>query len=137
MRQLNITSQTVQTLPSLGVLTNIVELAHYDMIYIYHKMKEKDEVSLQRNHNHVFDKNAVSVYFKGFKIGSISTKVNTIIARHLDRGSKVVARVKNIKKQKYAPLTELDIEVMILSVVEPSLKTTYRSKALDRRCSSH
>lgn len=114
MRQLNIASPVLQVLPNLGILTNVVELTYYDMIYIYHKMDEKSTLELRREHNHIFDRNAIEVYFKGIKIGYISPKVNPIIAKQMDRGNTVITRVKSIKKQKYTPLSGLDIEIMVM-----------------------
>jgi len=114
MRQLSIISPSIQKIPNLGILTNVVELSYFDMIYIYHKLDEKSRLELRRENNHIFDRNAVEVYFKGFKIGYISSKVNPIIAKQMDKGNTVIARVKSIKKQKYTPLSGLDIEVMVM-----------------------
>ena len=114
MRQLNITSPAVQVLPNLGILTNVVELTQYHMIYLFRKIRERSIVELRREHNHVFDKNAVEVYFNGLKIGYVSPKVNTIVAKQMDKGNLVVAKVKSIKKQKFSPLSSLDIEVMVM-----------------------
>lgn len=114
MRQLNIPSPTPEALPNLGLLTNVVELTYFDMIYIFHKLKDKSRIQLKREQNHIFDKNAVEVYFEGFKIGYISPKVNAIVAKQMDRGNKVLARVRSIKKNKNTPLGNLDIEVMVM-----------------------
>jgi hypothetical protein len=114
MRQLNIISPTTEALPNLGLLTNVVELTYYDMIYIYHRLKHKSRIELRREHNHIFDKNAVEVYFEGFKLGYISLKVNSIVAKQMDRGNTVLARVKSVKKYKKTSLSVLDIEVMVM-----------------------
>lgn len=114
MRQLNIISPLTEALPNLGLLTNVVELTYYDMIYIYHRLKHKSRIELRREHNHIFDKNAVEVYFEGFKLGYISLKVNSIVAKQMDRGNTVLARVKSVKKYKNTPLSGLDIEVMVM-----------------------
>jgi len=114
MRQLNIISPLTEALPNLGLLTNVVELTYYDMIYIYHRLKHKSRIELRREHNHIFDKNAVEVYFEGFKLGYISLKVNSIVAKKMDRGNTVLARVKSVKKYKNTPLSGLDIEVMVM-----------------------
>jgi hypothetical protein len=45
MRQLNIISPTTEALPNLGLLTNVVELTYYDMIYIYHRLKHKSRIT--------------------------------------------------------------------------------------------
>jgi hypothetical protein len=114
MRQLNITPPLAEALPNIGLLTNVVELTYYDMIYIYHRLKHKSRIELRREHNHIFDKNAVEVYFEGFKLGYISLKVNSIVAKQMDRGNTVLARVKSVKKHKNTPLGGLDIEVMVM-----------------------
>ena len=114
MRQLNIPPSLLETLPNIGLLTNVVELSYYDMIYIYHRLEHKSRIELRREHSHIFDKNAVEVYFEGFKLGYISLKVNSIIAKHMDRGNTVLARVKCIKRYKNNPLCGLDIEVMVM-----------------------
>ena len=114
MRQLNTIPPLAEALPNIGLLTNVVELAYYDMIYIYHRLKHKSRIELRREHCHIFDKNAVEVYFEGFKLGYISLKVNSIVAKQMDRGSIVLARVKSVKKHKNKPLSVLDIEVMVM-----------------------
>jgi hypothetical protein len=56
----------------------------------------------------------VEVYFEGFKLGYISLKVNSIVAKQMDRGNTVLARVKSVKKYKNTSLSGLDIEVMVM-----------------------
>ena len=114
MRQLNIIQPLAGALPNLGLLTNVVELTYYDMIYIYHRLKHKSRIELRREHNHIFDKNAVEVYFEGFKLGYISLKVNSIVAKQMDIGNTVLARVKGVKRYKNNQLSGLDIEVMVM-----------------------
>ncbi len=112
MRQLKIQVQK-STLPNLGILTQIVELNKFDMIYIYHHLSIGDTLFLERDYNRLWDKNAICVFFKGFKIGYISSKTSGIISKQIDRGEKVTAKVKELRKQKYMPLNGLDIEVYI------------------------
>tara|TARA_B110000285_G_scaffold220890_1_gene273164 strand:+ start:518 stop:862 length:345 start_codon:yes stop_codon:yes gene_type:complete len=114
MRQLNIISPLADVLPNLGLLTNVVELTYYDMVYIYHRLKHKSRIELKREYNHIFDKNAVEVYFEGFKLGYISLKVNSIVAKQMDIGNTVLARVKGVKRYKNNQLSGLDIEVMVM-----------------------
>lgn len=99
-------------IPALGILTQVIELTSYDMIYIYHHLQKGNELKLEKDNNHIFDKHAIAVSFKGFKLGYISPKVNQLIASKMEHHT-VIAKVKNIKKQKYMPLTGLDIEVFI------------------------
>jgi len=115
MRALNITQPNRQSsLPSLGILTNVVELTYYEMIYIHHQIKEHAKIELRRNFNHAFDRNAIEVYFNGYKLGYISNKVNGIIAKQMDQGKNVVAKVRGLKKKKHTLLSGLDIVVMMM-----------------------
>ena len=111
----NISSlEVAEALPNLGLLTNVAELSYYDMIYIYHRIKHNSRIELRREHSHIFDKNAVEVYFEGFKLGYISLKVNSILSKQMDRGNTIIARVKRMKKYHNNPLRDLDIEVMVM-----------------------
>jgi len=112
MRHLKIQIQK-PTLPSLGILTQIVELNKFDMIYIYHHLSIGDSLFLERDYDRLWDRNAICVFYKGFKIGYISRTTSGIISKQLDKGEKVVAKVKALRKQKYMPLDGLDVEVYV------------------------
>ncbi len=114
MRQLNPIPPLAEALPNLGLLTSVAELTYFDMIYIFHRLKYGSRIELRRGYDHIFDKNAVEVYFEGFKLGYISLKVNSIIAKQMDKGNTVLARVKAVKRYKNTPLSGLDIAVMIM-----------------------
>lgn len=114
MRELVIHSPQKSFLPQLGILTNVVELTHYELLYIHHKLKDKDHLELRRELNPIFDKYAIEVFFNNRKLGYVSNKVNTIIARHMDQGKQVYARIKNIKTNRMMPLTDLEIEIIIM-----------------------
>ena len=111
MRKLNIINHLKPTVPSLGILTSVEQLASFDMIYIYHHLKTGAELDLKREINHYLDRNAVQVYFKGFKLGYLSEQISSMVAPRLDNGIHVTAQVKNIDKLKYMPLRALDIEI--------------------------
>ena len=114
MRQLNPISPFAKALPNLGLLTSVVELTYFDMIYVFHRLKHGSRIELRREYNHIFDENAVEVYFEGFKLGYISLKVNSIVSKQMDRGNIIIARVKSMKKYHNNPLRNLDIEVMVM-----------------------
>lgn len=111
MRQLKLFKKPA--LPSLGILTQVIELTSFDMIYIYHHIQKGDELTLERDYNHIYDKKAIAVFYKGFKLGYVSPKVNQLIASKMDNQLNVKAKVKSIQKQKYMPLTGLDIEIIV------------------------
>ena len=81
------------------------------MIYIYHHLGVGSELELKRETNHYFDKNAVQVYFKNFKLGYLSNQISSIVAPRIDNGIEVSVKVKNIDKLKYLPLNGLDLEL--------------------------
>lgn len=112
MRHLKIQPQQHQ-LPSLGILTRISELSKHDMIYIYHHLKIGSELFLERDKTRLWDRNAVAVFYKGFKIGYVSDNTSGLICKQLDKGLSVFAKVKTLYKQKYMPLDGLDIEVFV------------------------
>jgi len=112
MRLLNI--QQSSPLPTLGILTNVVELPHYEMIYIYHHLQSGQPVELRREENHIFDRSAIAVYFKGFKLGYISNRINGLISQKIDAGKAVTASIRNITKQKYMPLSGLELELKVM-----------------------
>lgn len=100
-------------LPSLGILTQIDELTKHDMVYIYHHLQIGSELTLERDYARLWDKTAVVVLFKGFKIGYISKKSSGIISKQIDKGHQVIAKIKTLYKQKYMPLDGLDVAVTI------------------------
>lgn len=112
MRHLKIQTPQ-QQLPSLGILTQIDELSSHDMIYIYHHLNIGSELTLERDYARLWDKTAIGVFYKGFKIGYISKKSSGIISKQIDKGNNVVAKIKTLYKQKYMPLEGLDIAVTI------------------------
>ena len=121
MRQLQITPKghliSVAVDHNLGILTSVENLSMFDMIYIYHHINPGDELQVQRE----FSENRlqlIEVTYKGFKLGHISKNTAPIIGRLLDRGIPVKVTVKALSKQKYMPLTGLDIEVKALVDVD-------------------
>lgn len=113
MRHLKIQVPQQQNLPNLGILTQIDELTKHDMIYIYHHLNVGCELVLERDYARLWDKTAVGVFYKGFKIGYISKKSSGIISKQIDKGNQVIAKIKTLYKQKYLPLEGLDIAVTI------------------------
>ncbi len=115
MRNLNITSQNaIHPLPVMGILTHVAELAHHDMIYIYHKLQKGTKLTVQKDEDRFWDNDALAVYFGGFKLGYISKKTSGMIQRLIKEGSVINATVKGLSKEKFKPLSELDIEVHVM-----------------------
>lgn len=115
MRQLQIPSSNTLIRSALhhnlGVLTHVEDLCAFDMIYIYHHLNPGDALELNRDHSNPFEQHRVEVYFKKFKLGYISEKSSSIISRLMDQGCILNAKVKSLSKNKYMPLSGLDIEI--------------------------
>ena len=99
---------------NLGILTSVEDLSRYEMIYIYHHIHPGAQLHLKRDYNNPFEPDAIEVFFKGFKLGHISRKSNRLISKIIDTGGDVRAIVKSTMKQKYMPLSGLDIEIKAL-----------------------
>ena len=56
MRNLQIATQP-EVLPQMGILTHVDELANYDMIYIYHQLKNGAELRIEREAKRTWDEN--------------------------------------------------------------------------------
>jgi len=111
MRKLNIIKHLQPAIPSLGILTSVEQLSSFDMIYIYHHLKVGSFLELKKEESHFLDKNAIQVYFKGFKLGYLSQKISSIVAPRLDNDVNIIAKIKTVNKLKYLPLKGLDIEL--------------------------
>ncbi|MBT4774756.1 MAG: hypothetical protein HON99_03485 [Crocinitomicaceae bacterium] len=100
-----------RNIPELGILTRVMDLSSFDMIYIYHHLSKGVALDLDRDYTHYY-KNAVQVSFKGFKLGYLPEKVSAIVCARMDKGKDLIARIKSIEKKKYLPLKSLDIELL-------------------------
>ncbi len=112
MRQLQINTQQA-SLPQLGILTHVDELANYDMIYIYHQLKHGTELTIQKDEQRTWDDNSLAVFYKGFKLGYVSKRTSGMIQKFLNQGNHISATIKTLSKEKYAPLKDMDIEIHV------------------------
>jgi hypothetical protein len=117
MRQLQITPSITSfqsaNLPQLGILTHIEELTKHDLIYCFHQLKIGEELSLERDYNRFWDENATMVYYKNHKIGYLSPKTASMIARHLNRGNIAKISIKNVLQNKFSPFQNIDVQITI------------------------
>lgn len=104
-------SRPNHNIPELGILTRVMDLSSFDMIYIYHHLSKGVTLDLTRDSAHYY-KSAVQVSFKGFKLGYLPEKVSAIVSARMDKGLELIARIKSIEKIKYLPLKSLDIELL-------------------------
>lgn len=112
MRQLQINAQQV-SLPQLGILTHVDELANYDMIYIFHQLNHGAELTIQKDESRTWDENSLAVFYKGFKLGYISKRTSGMIQKFIKQGNHIYATIKSFNKEKYAPLRDMDIQIHV------------------------
>jgi len=95
--------------PQMQHVFKVSELFKYDLIYIYHHMTAGSKVILKRDDLQIAGNSNYSVYFKGFKIGSLF--VSSFFTALYGQLEAIEAEVSGIKKEKYLPIKELDIIV--------------------------
>jgi len=87
------------------------ETSHSDLGLIYHHLQQGKSIELSQ---YIKDgKVKVGVFFKGFKIGSLSDVVSSVFLSNIARGKKVSAFIKSIERKKFLPPSEIEIEVVV------------------------
>ncbi len=89
----------------------VQDTSHSDLGLIYHHLAQGKSIEL---HQYVKDGRVrVGVFFKGFKIGSLSEVVASVFLANIARGRQVSAFIKSIDRKKFLPPSQIEIEVMV------------------------
>lgn len=89
----------------------VQETGHSDLGLIYHHLAQGKAIQLSQ---YIKDgKVRVGVFFKGFKIGSLSEAVTAVFLANIARGKQVSAFIKSIDRKKFLPPSQIEIEVMV------------------------
>ena len=72
----------------------------YDGKALWDEMKLGDALILVREHDNPHDANAVRVEWKGNRLGYIPRRENTDVARQMDRGAPVKARIVKLTQAR-------------------------------------
>lgn len=67
---------------------------------LWSEMKVGDPLTLVREPHNPYDPNAVRVEWRGEKLGYVPRADNADLARHLDRGTKVEARISRLAEDR-------------------------------------
>lgn len=113
MEQLSILSKAPLSLPKLGILTQVLELTRYDYIYIKSKLYSGLELSIIEDNRRTWDKAALAVYYKGYKLGYLSQNINQTIKNNLARGNLLKIVVRELNKNKIQQLRGIDVLITI------------------------
>jgi hypothetical protein len=87
-------------------------LRHHDAKAVWAQMKPGDEVTLVREIDNPHDPNAVRVEWNGHVLGYLPRADNASVARQLDRGNPLRARIARLGKYRNHRL-KLEIDVYL------------------------
>lgn len=71
-------------------------LAHHEAKAVWDQLKIGDPLVLVRERDNAHDPNAVRVDWKGYTLGYLPRSENEAVARQLDRGNRLEARITSI-----------------------------------------
>jgi hypothetical protein len=92
---------------------------YYDGKVLWDNMRIGDGLTLVREPQNPHDANAVRVEWKGQPLGYVPRRDNSDVARQMDRGAPVQARIVNLKEARN-PWQRLEFEIFInLPVARP------------------
>jgi hypothetical protein len=87
-------------------------LAHHEAKAVWDRLKAGDPLRLVREHDNAHDSNAVRVEWNGHALGYIPRGENEAVARQLDRGNPLEARIAEIGQYRNHR-RKLSVEVFV------------------------
>lgn len=87
-------------------------LAHHEARAVWDDMRVGDDLALVREPGNAHDANAVRVEWRGRLLGYLPREDNQAVARQMDRGSRLSARVARLDRYRNNRL-KLQIEVLL------------------------
>ncbi len=85
---------------------------YYDAGALWDEMKVGDVLALVREPDNPHDANAVRVEWRGRMLGYVPRRENADVARQLDRGAAIQARISRLQKDR-APSRRIEFEVYV------------------------
>jgi hypothetical protein len=79
---------------------------------LWNQLKEGDALSLTREPDNPYDANAIRVDWQGHKLGYVPRRENADMARLMDRGQAVQARITRLQKARN-PWERIRFEVLV------------------------
>ena len=79
---------------------------------LWDEIKVGDPLTLAREPDNPHDSNAVRVEWQGHKLGYVPRRENQAVARHMDSGGKVEARVSKLTQHRN-PRQRIEFEVFV------------------------
>jgi len=100
---------------SAGILVQSSPLAgfrYYDAGALWDEMKVGDALALVREPGNPHDANAIRVEWRGHKLGYVPRRENADVARQIDRGTPVRARISRLQISR-SPSKRIEFEVYV------------------------
>ena len=85
---------------------------HYEAANLWDEIKPGDPLTLVREPGNPHDRNAIRVEWRGFKLGYIPRTQNESVARQMDHGTGIRARVSKVQHAR-APNQRIEFEVYV------------------------
>ena len=85
-------------------------LRYHDAAQVWHELRVGDALELRREPDNPHDANAVSVSWRGRKLGYLPRRENAAVAWGLDRGQRLGARISRLAPHPN-PARRIEIEV--------------------------
>jgi hypothetical protein len=85
---------------------------HYEAPNLWGEVRAGDELALVREPDNPHDRNAVRVEWRSFKLGYVPRAQNEAVARLLDRGTRLAARVSKLQHTR-APNRRIEFEIFM------------------------
>ena len=85
---------------------------HYEAPNLWRDIQAGDALTLVREPDNPHDRNAVRVDWRTFKLGYVPRAENEAIARQMDRGTPLSARVSKVQRSR-APNKRIEFEVYV------------------------
>jgi HIRAN domain len=85
---------------------------HYEAPALWGEVQPGDALTLVREPDNAHDRNAVRVEWRSFKLGYVPRAQNEAVARQLDRGTRLVARVSRVQQSR-APNKRIEFEIYL------------------------
>lgn len=73
---------------------------HYEGHVVLHDMRPGDRLELVREPDNPYDSNAVRVEWRGVKLGYVPRRDNAAVARQMDRGNALEARLAALRENR-------------------------------------
>lgn len=85
---------------------------HYEAPNLWGDIQPGDPLALVREPENPHDRNAVRVEWRTFKLGYVPRAENTGVARQMDRGANLAARVSKVQMTR-APNKRIEFEIYL------------------------